>query len=108
VITLPDPLNRAGAWGLVTETARNLIGAEGWMALTKRDRFLFQGVIQMVARTFRSARLIVQGVANGRKRPASKLIQSVAAYPVTRGYLRDGVAMKQGQHGLDAQVLRRR
>jgi hypothetical protein len=106
VMAFPDPLDRAGAWSVATEAARDPIGAEGRAELTKRDRFLFQIVAHMVVRPLRAARVIAQGVADGSKRPASKLIQGASADPITRGYLRGGIALKQSQHGLDAKVLR--
>jgi hypothetical protein len=52
-----------------------------------------------------AARVISQGVADGRKRSASKLIQGASADPITRGYLRGGIALKQGQYRLNAKVL---
>jgi hypothetical protein len=39
------------------------------------------------------------------KRSASKLIQGASADPITRGYLRGGIALKLGQYRLNAKVL---
>ena len=88
--------------------AGNPVGTKRRAQLTKRNGFLFQGIAHMVVRTLRAARLILHGVLNGGKRPASKLVQGAATDPVTLGYLRGGVAAKQVKHCLGTEALRRR